>query len=112
MFVWGSENPKSCEESVLDAISSGIDGVAIQAPRTSPAPQGFTFCVQLAQDAGMTVAFWVVNRPGQVEQLLQFKPDMLITDFPACLAALLRDVRIENPYPDEIGESKYYRKCG
>ena len=112
MLVWASQMPLTCEERVLDAISRGIDGVAIQAPWTEPANPDFTSCVQIAQNAGMVVAFWLVNRPGQVEYLLQFKPDMMMTDFPACLAALLRDVRIANPYPDEVGDSRYLPKCG
>ncbi len=112
MFIWGERIPRSCEENVMDSISLGFDGVAIQAPLTNSVSQSFRLCVQLAQDAGLTVAFWIVNRPNQVEQLLTYQPDMLITDFPACLAALLKDIRIENPYPEEIGEGNFLPKCG
>ena len=66
----------------------------------------------MAQDSGLLVMFWVVNRPEEVERLLTFKPDALLTDFPACLAALLRDVQFENPYPIEVQGSEYLPKCG
>lgn len=110
VLSWGDQLPTSCEESVFDAITAGIDGVSIQAAQSREA--GFGSCVQLARDAGKMVMFWVVNRPEEVERLLQFRPDALLTDFPACLAALLRDIRVENPYPDEVELSAYFPKCG
>ena len=94
----------------MDAITGGFDGVSLQAAQSRQA--GFGACVQLAQDAGIMVMFWVVNRPEEVERLLRFKPDAMLTDFPACLAALLRDIRIEDPYPDEVDYSAYLPKCG
>ena len=110
VLSWGDQLPTSCGESVLVAIGNGIDGVSLQAAQSGQA--GFGPCVRLAQDAGIKVMFWVVNRPEEVERLLGFKPDALLTDFPACLAALLRDIRIENPYPDEVKASPYLPKCG
>jgi len=112
ILIWDGNSPKSCEENVLDTVTRGIDGIAPSARQPEELPQNIGACIQMAQDAGLKVAFWIVNRPERVEKLLPFKPDMLITDFPACLAALLRDKRIENPYPDEVSASAYLPKCG
>lgn len=112
MLIWDGNSTKTCEENVTDAISRGFDGVAPSARQPEELPQDFGTCIQLVQDAGMKVAFWIVNRRERVEQLLPLKPDMLLTDFPACLAALLRDIRIENPYPDDVNAGAYLPKCG
>lgn len=112
MLLWDSNSPKSCEQNVLDVISRGFDGIAPAVHQYKVPPQEFVACIQLAQEAGLKVAFWIVNSPEQVEQLLPLKPDILITDFPACLAALLHNTRIENPYPEEVPSGAWLPKCG
>ena len=110
VISWGDQSANSCEATVMDAVSRGIDAVSLQASQRTQ--DRFGECVRMAQDFGKLVAFWVVNRPSEVEALLQFRPDAILTDFPACLVALLRDIRIENPYPDRVGNPEYLPKCG
>jgi len=110
ILTWDSTGSASCEGSVLDAISRGFDGISIQAPRSNPlrlAP-----CAQMARDAGLWVMFWDVNRVSDVEELLPLSPDALISDYPACLSALLRNVRFDDPYADGVSLGPYYAKCG
>lgn len=110
ILSWGDQIPKSCEATVIDAIALGFDGVSLQAAQMQN--RVGAECVELAQNAGLFVMFWVVNRPAEVRGLLQLKPDALLTDFPACLAALLHDMRIEAPYPEEVPLQAYLPKCG
>lgn len=108
ILSWGSELQRPCEETVLDAVTRAIDGVLLQTHVGLP---WFEECVKMAQDAGLNVILWTVNRPADVERLLPLRPDGLLTDFPACLAAMLRDVRVENPYPPEVQRGDRLPKC-
>ncbi|MCZ6674067.1 MAG: glycerophosphodiester phosphodiesterase [Verrucomicrobia bacterium] len=110
IVTWFSTGSASCEEAVLDAISRGINGISIEASRSNPSH--LAPCAQMARDSGLTVMFWVVNRASEVEELLPLEPDALITDYPACLSALLRDVRFDDPYADGVTLGPYFPKCG
>lgn len=110
ILSWGTGLKVPCTTIVLDAISRGFDGVALQVNRAGSA--GVDFCARLVRDARMFLVFWTVNSPETVERLLPLRPDAIITDFPACMVALLHGIRISSPYPNIVGGQSLLPKCG
>ncbi len=110
VLSWGNELKVPCVSTVFDAIERGFDGVSLQASQYGK--PGFDVCAALARDAGLLLMFWTVNNPEEVKKLLPLRPDAILTDYPACLNALLYGTEISNPYPEVISEQQFLPKCG
>jgi hypothetical protein len=111
MYIWGNQIPNSCEDGVLDAVSRRNDGVAIQVAQTEPVPPSFLSCVQLAQYAGILVACLSHQSTELDRTSIAVQADMMIAEFSECLATALRNIRIENPYADDVGNGAYVPAC-
>jgi glycerophosphoryl diester phosphodiesterase len=111
ILSWGTQLEVPCATTVRDAISRGFDGVSLQATNQIGRP-GVDACALMVRDAGMILMFWTVNEPKMVERLLLLGPSAILTDYPACLIALLHRIQIANPSPESIGGQVYYPKYG
>jgi hypothetical protein len=81
--LWADYAPEALVQWVLDR---GIDGVSLE---------GFLLSKELAKplhEADLTISVGAVNSRGQVERLLPLDPDIMVSDCPAEVRDILREL--------------------